>query len=82
MAEEEEYVWKGEIPVPAHLIEYIDDAVKDALPPGTQFHGISPSGASYWARTAKIDATDADGNETPYFIKVSVAHQRLVPCPC
>jgi hypothetical protein len=74
MAEEKEYVWKGEIPVPKRLIEYIDEAVKEALPPGTQFHGISPSGVSYWARTAKIDATDADGNKTPFFMKVSVTN--------
>ncbi|POS75160.1 hypothetical protein DHEL01_v206446 [Diaporthe helianthi] len=70
MAEEDEYIWKGEIPVPKHLIDYIDEAVRDALPPGTQFHGISPSGVSYWARTAKIDATDVDGNKTPLFIKI------------
>lgn len=43
-----------------------------ALPAGTEFHGISPSGASYWARTAKIDATDESGKETPFFIKVMV----------
>jgi hypothetical protein len=40
------------------------------LPPGTQILGITPSGASYWARTAKIDATDEEGNPTPFFIKV------------
>lgn len=72
MAEEEEYIWKEEIPVPVHLITYVDEGVKEALPAGTQFHGISPSGASYWARTAKIDATDEDGNESPFFIKVCV----------
>lgn len=79
MAEEEEFVWKEGIPVPAHLIEYVDQAVKDALPPGTQFLGISPSGASYWARTAKIDATDADGNETPVFIKVGITIWQYFP---
>jgi hypothetical protein len=41
------------------------------LPPGTKIHGISPSGSSYWARTAKIDATDEEGNPTPFFIKVT-----------
>lgn len=41
------------------------------LPPGTQVHGISQSGSSYWARTAKIDATDAAGNPTPFFMKVT-----------
>jgi hypothetical protein len=46
------------------------------LPPGTQIQGITPSGASYWARTAKIDATDQEGNPTPFFIKVI-----LIPIP-
>lgn len=69
---EEEYVWKEEIPVPAYLIQYIDDGVKRALPVGTRFDAISPSGASYWARTAKIEAVDERGNETPFFIKVSL----------
>lgn len=69
---EEEYVWKEEIPVPAHLIQYIDDGVKKALPVGTQFQAIFPSGASYWARTAKIEAIDEGGNETPFFIKVCI----------
>jgi hypothetical protein len=72
MAEEVEYIWKGDIPVPKHLIEYVDEAVMDALPPGTQCHCISPSGVSYWARTAKIDGTDADGNKTAFFLKVSI----------
>lgn len=40
------------------------------LPPGTQVHGISQSGLSYWARTAKIDATDEAGQDSPFFIKV------------
>ncbi|KAK3899686.1 hypothetical protein C8A05DRAFT_17911 [Staphylotrichum tortipilum] len=63
-------VWDKEIPVPRELIEYIDPGVREKLPPGTQVHGISPSGSSYWARTAKIEATDAAGNPTPFFIKV------------
>lgn len=63
-------IWDKEIPVPVQLIQYVDQAIRDKLPPGTQVKGISPSGASYWARTAKIDAVDADGNETPFFVKV------------
>lgn len=74
---DEEYVWKEEIPVPAHLIQYIDGAVKKALPTGTHFEGITPSGASYWARTAKIEALDDHGNETPFFIKV--CHGKAFP---
>ncbi|KAL2173393.1 uncharacterized protein P884DRAFT_318199, partial [Thermothelomyces heterothallicus CBS 202.75] len=31
------------------------------LPDGTQVHGITQSGASYWARTARIGATGSDG---------------------
>jgi hypothetical protein len=42
------------------------------LPPGTNVISISPSGASYWARTAKIEATDANGDESSFFVKVSV----------
>ncbi|KAK7999566.1 hypothetical protein PG990_012166 [Apiospora arundinis] len=63
-------VWDQEIAVPAAVIEYIDKGVKDKLPEGTQCHGITPSGASYWARTAKIDATNEHGENTPFFIKV------------
>ncbi|KAK1765477.1 Fructosamine/Ketosamine-3-kinase [Phialemonium atrogriseum] len=63
-------VWDKEIPVPASLIAYVDDAVIAKLPPGTTPTDIAPSGASYWARTAKISATDADGNETAFFMKV------------
>jgi hypothetical protein len=42
------------------------------LPEGTKIVGISPSGASYWARTAKIKATNAAGDEDNYFVKVSL----------
>ncbi|KAK4154987.1 Fructosamine/Ketosamine-3-kinase [Chaetomidium leptoderma] len=63
-------VWDREIPVPKHLIEYVDRGVREKLPLGTEVHGISGSGSSYWARTAKIDATDAAGNSTPFFMKV------------
>lgn len=80
MSKENEYIWKGKIPVPGRLISYVDEGVKEALPAGTQYHDISPSGASYWARTAKIDATDEDGNETPFFIKVCSLFPRLDTC--
>lgn len=63
-------VWDKEIAVPANLIAYVDGAVTAKLPPGTVPTGIERSGASYWARTAKISATDAEGNETAFFIKV------------
>ncbi|KAK3382236.1 Fructosamine kinase-domain-containing protein [Lasiosphaeria ovina] len=63
-------VWDRELSVPSRLIEYVDQGVRAKLPPGTQVRGIAPSGNSYWARTAKIDAVDAAGNATPFFLKV------------
>jgi hypothetical protein len=41
------------------------------LPEGTQILEISPSGASYWARTAKIETVNAQGEAFDYFVKVS-----------
>src|SRR3569833_2123876 len=49
---------------------------------GTKLWGISPSGHSYWARTAKIDATDKGGNATPFFIKVSKSRYRPIGLQC
>ena len=49
------------------------------LPPGTTPTDIAPSGASYWARTAKISATNADGNKTAFFIKVSENTKNTAP---
>ncbi|KAK8022608.1 hypothetical protein PG993_013375 [Apiospora rasikravindrae] len=63
-------VWDQEIPVSESTISYVDEAIKKILPSGLQITGISPSGASYWARTAKIKAFNADGNEDNYFVKV------------
>ncbi|KAL2189944.1 hypothetical protein L209DRAFT_679532 [Thermothelomyces heterothallicus CBS 203.75] len=68
-------VWDKEIPVPERLIEYVDQGVRNKLPPGTQVHGITRSGASYWARTAKIEATDMAGNSTTFFMKVLQSEQ-------
>ncbi|KAK8057247.1 hypothetical protein PG996_011184 [Apiospora saccharicola] len=63
-------VWDQEIPVPQSTISYVDEAIKKVLPSGLQIKSIFPSGASYWARTAKIEAVDADGNEDSFFVKV------------
>lgn len=63
-------IWDKPIPVPERLIEYVDQGIRDKLPPGTKIQGIRKSGASYWAQTAKILATDEEGNPTPFFIKV------------
>ncbi|KAK7985431.1 hypothetical protein PG996_005328, partial [Apiospora saccharicola] len=61
----------NEIEAPASVIEYIDEAVKETFPKGTQWHGITPSGKSHWARTAKIDATKELGRKIPLFTKVT-----------
>jgi hypothetical protein len=47
----------------------VDKMKMPGLPPGTTCHRISPSGKSYWARTAKIGATDGNGQPTALFIK-------------
>ncbi|KAF3766099.1 hypothetical protein M406DRAFT_258016 [Cryphonectria parasitica EP155] len=56
-------------PASAHLIQYIDDAVRDVLPAGTRPIGISESGNSHWVRTAKLDTVDKNGKKTPFFLK-------------
>ncbi|KAK8042976.1 hypothetical protein PG994_013459 [Apiospora phragmitis] len=63
-------VWNQKIPVPENTISYVDEAIRKVLPSGLQIEGISASGESYWARTAKIKAIDSDGNEDSYFVKV------------
>ena len=40
------------------------------LPLGSYVLGISPYGASYWTRTAKIRITKADGTPASFFLKV------------
>ncbi|XMA09023.1 hypothetical protein WAI453_001814 [Rhynchosporium graminicola] len=63
-------VWDQEVPVPLSAISFVDDGILKKLPPGTTITGISPSGASYWARTAKIEAKNSRGEEDSYFLKV------------
>lgn len=70
MAEKEALARSKKSQVPVRLIEFIDDNVRDILPKGTQFHGTSPSGASYWARAARIEATDENGEEASFYLKV------------
>jgi hypothetical protein len=41
------------------------------LPSGVKIKGIRPIGASYFARTAKIEATDSEGEETNFFLKAA-----------
>jgi len=63
-------IWDKEVPVPPSTISYVNDGIRKKLPPGTVIAGIAPSGASYWARTAKIEATNLDGEDADYFVKV------------
>ncbi|KAK8013387.1 hypothetical protein PG991_008980 [Apiospora marii] len=63
-------VWDQEIPVPRSTISYVDKAIKKVLPIDLKVLKIFPSGASYWARTAKIEAVDSDWEEESYFVKV------------
>ncbi|KAH8886230.1 hypothetical protein GQ53DRAFT_828231 [Thozetella sp. PMI_491] len=63
-------VWDKEIPVPASTISYVDDEILQKLPGGTQIVGISPPGASYWARAAEIEALNVQGEPDDYFLKV------------
>ncbi|KAI1269034.1 hypothetical protein F5Y18DRAFT_439599 [Xylariaceae sp. FL1019] len=56
--------------IPLIRLGYLSDWLDTELPLGTIVQGISPSGKSNWARTAKIEATDEAGRETNFFIKV------------
>jgi hypothetical protein len=40
------------------------------LPKGAKVVGAQGSGASYWTRTARLDAELADGSEKAFFLKV------------
>lgn len=50
--------------------QFADQYDAAEMPEGTQVVSIAPSGSSYWARTAKIETIDSEGNEVSYFIKV------------
>ncbi|KAI0020974.1 Fructosamine kinase-domain-containing protein [Xylariomycetidae sp. FL0641] len=65
--------WNKEIPIPPEVISYVDEGILNKLPSGTQVLSISPSGASYWVRTAKIGTLDGDGEPKDYFVKVREA---------
>lgn len=56
--------WK----VPTEIYKLTRTAV---LPPGTKALGITPTGASYWARLGRIEAVDENGEESLFFIKVT-----------
>ncbi|CZT50968.1 uncharacterized protein RSE6_12045 [Rhynchosporium secalis] len=63
-------VWDQEVPVPLSAISFVDDGILKKLPPGTTITRIFASGASYWARTAKIEAKNSRGEKDSYFLKV------------
>ena len=63
-------IWDQTNSVPETTISYVDDAILKELPEGTEIIEISPSGASYWARTAKIETVNAQGEAVDYFVKV------------
>ena len=46
------------------------DPVYTELPPGIQILGTIPHGASFWSRTAKIEAEQEDGTPIDFFMKV------------
>ncbi|KAK4182678.1 Fructosamine kinase-domain-containing protein [Podospora australis] len=64
--------WEQEPEVAEDYIRYLDESVEKALPEGTVFQEILPHGASFWTRTAKIEALDADEEPVAYFLKVSI----------
>ncbi|KAL8907432.1 MAG: hypothetical protein Q9207_001402 [Kuettlingeria erythrocarpa] len=62
--------YEGEVDVPAAAIQIKDPAVIAKLPPGAQVTRIDPHGASFWTRTARLDA-EQDGELKEYFLKTS-----------
>ncbi|CAN8096521.1 unnamed protein product [Discula destructiva] len=62
--------YEGEIEVPVEAIQTIDPNVVQNLPPGTVVTGITSHGASFWTRTARLDAITA-GKKVQYFLKTS-----------
>ncbi|KAK8074470.1 hypothetical protein PG997_009133 [Apiospora hydei] len=57
-----------EVDIPVEAIQAVDPAVVEKLPPGSQIESISAHGASFWTRTARIDAT-LNGAKQSYFLK-------------
>ncbi|KAF2751821.1 hypothetical protein M011DRAFT_516270 [Sporormia fimetaria CBS 119925] len=65
-------IWDQEITVPETVITYVDDNVVQKLPGGSTIKSISPHGASYWTRTARIQTLDAEGKDVSYFLKYHI----------
>ncbi|KAJ4386034.1 hypothetical protein N0V93_008926 [Gnomoniopsis smithogilvyi] len=62
--------YEGEIEVPVEAIQIVDSNVIQKLPPGTEVTGITSHGASFWTRTARLDAV-TEGSKCQYFLKTS-----------
>ncbi|KAI1378472.1 Fructosamine kinase-domain-containing protein [Hypoxylon crocopeplum] len=56
--------------VPIGAIQVVDPEVITKLPPGTHVLKIAAHGASFWARTARLDV-EQDGIRKEYFLKTS-----------
>ncbi|KAI9728615.1 MAG: hypothetical protein M1828_002721 [Chrysothrix sp. TS-e1954] len=67
------------IPIPApvalHRSEsvYVDDNVAICFTPGARIISALPHGASFWARTARIDVDLEDGTKQSLFLKINNA---------
>ncbi|KAI0007863.1 Fructosamine kinase-domain-containing protein [Xylariaceae sp. FL0662B] len=59
-----------EVDVPIDAIQVIDPEVISKLPPGTKVLSITAHGASFWTRTARLDA-ERDRVPVKYFLKTS-----------
>ncbi|CAJ2508913.1 Uu.00g139390.m01.CDS01 [Anthostomella pinea] len=59
-----------EVDVPVEAIQTVDPAVVANLPWGTHVISIQAHGASFWTRTARVDA-ERDGVQVAYFLKVA-----------
>ncbi|KAJ5674160.1 hypothetical protein N7462_009599 [Penicillium macrosclerotiorum] len=57
--------YTGEADVPVEAIQIIDPEVVKKLPPNTTVHSVTPHGASFWTRTARLSAV-TDSKPTSY----------------
>ncbi|PMD60750.1 uncharacterized protein K444DRAFT_560745 [Hyaloscypha bicolor E] len=62
--------YSGEIDVPVEAIRIVDPSVLAKLPQGTIITSVAAHGASFWTRTAKLDAFLND-RPKEYFLKTS-----------
>ncbi|KAJ4347801.1 uncharacterized protein N0V89_009171 [Didymosphaeria variabile] len=62
--------YSGDIDVPVNAIQIINPQVVSKLPDGIIIKNIAAHGASFWTRTARLDA-ELDGEKKQYFLKTS-----------